>query len=127
MIDSPGHADFNQNTQSAIRITDGAFVLLDVIEGVRTQTTTVLRQALQDRVRPVLVINKMDRLLFELKIPPEEVYLKLLKMINDVNQLIQDYQTDENRWLTTELSPVNGSVIFTQHIVTGKQIGRAHV
>lgn len=113
MIDSPGHADFNQNTQSAIRITDGAFVLLDVIEGVQTQTTTVLRQALQDRVRPVLVINKMDRLLFELKIPPEEVYLKLLKMINDVNQLIQDYQTDENRWLTTELSPMNGSVIFT--------------
>ena len=113
MIDSPGHADFNQNTQSAIRITDGAFVLLDVIEGVQTQTITVLRQALQDRVRPVLVINKIDRLIFELQIPAEEVYLKILKMVSDVNKLIQDYQTDENRWFTTELTPANGSVIFT--------------
>lgn len=112
-IDSPGHVDFNQNTQSAIRITDGALVLLDAVTGVETQTVTVLRQALADRVRPVLIINKFDRLLFELQMPPEEVYAKLVKMINDVNQLIEDYQTEDNKWIQGDLSPCNGTVIFT--------------
>lgn len=113
MIDSPGHVDFNQNTQSAIRITDGALVLLDAVTGVETQTVTVLRQALADRVKPVLVINKFDRLLFELQMPPDEVYAKLVKMISDVNQLIEDYQTEENRWIQGNLSPTDGTVIFT--------------
>lgn len=113
MIDSPGHIDFNQNTQSAIRITDGAFVLLDAVAGVEVQTVTVLRQALADRVKPVLIINKFDRLLFELQLPPEEVYLRLVKMISDVNQLIEDYQTEDNRWIQGDLSPVDGTVIFT--------------
>lgn len=113
MIDSPGHADFNQNTQSAIRITDGALVLVDVVEGVQTQTVTVLRQALADRVKPVLVINKFDRLLFELQMQPDEVYTKLVKIIYDVNQLIEDYQTEDNKWIDGDLSPVNGTVIFS--------------
>lgn len=113
MVDSPGHADFNQNTQSAIRITDGALILVDVVEGVQTQTVTVLRQALADRVRPVLVINKFDRLLFELQMQPDEVYVKLIKIISDVNQLIEDYQTEDNKWIDGNLSPVNGTVIFS--------------
>lgn len=113
VVDTPGHAAFNQNTQSAIRITDGALVLVDIIEGLQVQTKTVLSQALADRVRPVLVINKFDRIIFQTKMPPEEVYLRLLTIVNETNQFIEDYQTEENKWMQGNLSPVNGTVIFT--------------
>lgn len=113
LIDTPGHSDFAQNTQSAMKVVDGAIVLLDAVSGIETQTTTVLRQALAERLKPVLVINKFDRFLHELKLEPEEAYQRCVKMIADVNNLIQEYQTEDNKWFDKELTPSDGSVIFT--------------
>jgi elongation factor 2 len=96
-----------------MKVVDGAVVLLDAVSGIETQTTTVVRQALSERLKPVLVINKFDRFLHELKLEPEEAYQRCVKMIADVNSLISEYQTEDNKWFDKELTPSDGSVVFT--------------
>ncbi|KAF8172714.1 P-loop containing nucleoside triphosphate hydrolase protein [Pholiota molesta] len=91
LIDSPGHLDFSSEVTAALRVTDGALVVVDCIEGVCVQTETVLRQALAERVMPVLVINKVDRALLELALDKESLYQSFLRSIESVNVIISTY------------------------------------
>ncbi len=111
LIDTPGHVDFGGDVTRAMRAVDGAIVLVDAVETIMPQTETVLRQALRERVKPVLFINKVDRLIKELKLTPEQMQERFIKIINEVNYLIQKYAEDEykNKWL---VHVEDGSVTF---------------
>ncbi|QKF94107.1 eukaryotic translation elongation factor 2 [Fadolivirus algeromassiliense] len=111
LVDSPGHVDFSSEVSAALRITDGAIVVVDAVEGVAVQTETVLRQALAEQVKPILLINKMDRYIFELSLSPEEAYNRIVNILNTVNSIISTYQS-ENSELKLELSPELGNVFF---------------
>ena len=88
LIDTPGHVDFGGNVTRAMRAIDGTFVLICAVEGIMPQTETVLKQALRERVKPVLFINKVDRLIKELKLGPEDMQKRFFKLITDFNNLI---------------------------------------
>ncbi len=91
LIDSPGHIDFSSEVSTASRLCDGAVVLVDVVEGVCSQTVTVLRQAWIEKITPILVLNKIDRLYNELKLTPYEAYIHLSKTIEQVNSVLGSF------------------------------------
>jgi elongation factor 2 len=91
LIDSPGHVDFSSEVTAALRVTDGALVVVDTVEGVCVQTETVLRQALTERIKPVVVINKVDRALLELQVSKEDLYQSFSRTIESVNVVISTY------------------------------------
>jgi len=91
LIDSPGHVDFSSEVTAALRVTDGALVVVDCIEGVCVQTETVLRQAIAERIKPVLFVNKLDRIFLELQMDPEEAYQNFTRAIESVNVVIATY------------------------------------
>jgi len=111
LIDTPGHVDFTGKVTRALRAIDGAVVVVDAVEEVMVQTETVTRQALNERVRPVLFINKIDRLIKELKLTPEETQKKLMRIIRDFNNLIDVYGEPEfkKKW---KVDVAKGSVAF---------------
>ncbi|MEM4260060.1 MAG: elongation factor EF-2 [Candidatus Woesearchaeota archaeon] len=111
LIDTPGHVDFGGDVTRAMRAVDGTIVLCCAVEGIMPQTETVLKQALRERVKPILFINKVDRLIKELKLTPEEMQERFKKIIMNVNQLILDIGGEEygKRW---QLNVANGSVCF---------------
>ncbi|MFC1787273.1 GTP-binding protein, partial [Halobacteriota archaeon] len=89
LIDTPGHVDFGGDVTRAMRAVDGAIVVVDAVEGIMPQTETVLRQALKENVKPVLFVNKVDRLINELKVDKKEMQFRLSKLIDEVNELIK--------------------------------------
>ncbi|CAD6506106.1 BgTH12-07036 [Blumeria graminis f. sp. triticale] len=91
LIDSPGHIDFSSEVSTASRLCDGAVILIDAVEGVCSQTITVLRQAWVERLKSLLVINKMDRLVTELKMTPSEAYTHLSKLLEQVNAVLGSF------------------------------------
>ncbi|KAI9790318.1 MAG: Cytoplasmic GTPase/eEF2-like protein (ribosomal biogenesis) [Piccolia ochrophora] len=91
LIDSPGHVDFTSEVSTASRLCDGAVVLVDAVEGVCSQTVTVLRQTWIEHLQPLLVINKMDRLITELKMSPAEAYTHLSKLLEQVNAVVGSF------------------------------------
>jgi elongation factor 2 len=97
LIDTPGHIDFSGAVTRSLRAVDGALVVVDAVEGPMTQTETVLMQALRERVRPILFINKVDRLIREIKLTPEEMQRKFAKIIVRVNTLIEKYAPPEHK------------------------------
>jgi len=111
LIDTPGHVDFTGKVTRALRAIDGAVVVVDAVEEVMVQTETVTRQALQERVKPVLFINKVDRLIRELKLDLDEIQKKLARIINDFNNLIELYGEKEQRekW---KVDAAKGNVAF---------------
>jgi len=95
LIDTPGHVDFGGDVTRAMRAVDGAVVLACAVDGVMPQTETVLRQALKERVKPVLFINKVDRMIKELQLTPEQMMERFTNIILKVNQLIQANAPEE--------------------------------
>ena len=91
LIDSPGHVDFSSEVTAALRVTDGALVVVDTIEGVCVQTETVLRQALGERIKPVVIINKVDRALLELQLEKEDLFQNFSRVVESVNVVIATY------------------------------------
>mgnify|MGYP003969140325 CR=1 FL=1 len=111
LLDTPGHVDFGGDVTRAMRAVDGAVVLACAVEGVMPQTETVLKQAIQDRVKPVLFINKVDRLIREVKLTPEAMQEKFVKIITNVNKLIKDIAPAQYKesW---QVNVLDGSVAF---------------
>lgn len=111
LVDTPGHVDFGGDVTRAMRAVDGTIVLICAVEGIMPQTETVFRQALREYVKPVLFINKVDRLIKELKLTPEKMMERFQKLIKDVNLLIDQYAPKEykDQW---KVAVKNGSVAF---------------
>eukprot|EP01069_Polyplicarium_translucidae_P005105 Polyplicarium_translucidae@DN2722_c0_g1_i1.p1 len=110
LIDSPGHVDFSSEVTAALRVTDGALVVVDTVEGVCVQTETVLRQALAERIKPVLHVNKVDRALLELQMDGEEIYQTFSRTIENVNVIIATY--NDELMGDVQVSPDKGTVSF---------------
>merc|ERR1711976_1064161 len=110
LVDSPGHVDFSSEVTAALRITGGAMVGVGCIEGCAVQTETVLRQALQERVRACLFVNKVDRCILELQMEPEDMYGRFRKAIEDVNVIVATYQ--DTLMGDVQVSPDKGTVAF---------------
>mmetsp|Transcript_20308 Transcript_20308/g.30015 ORF Transcript_20308/g.30015 Transcript_20308/m.30015 type:complete len:860 (+) Transcript_20308:59-2638(+) len=110
LIDSPGHVDFSSEVTAALRVTDGALVVVDTVDGVCVQTETVLRQAISERVRPCLMVNKVDRALLELQLPPEDLYQAFARAIESVNVIIATYNDEVMG--DVQVYPDKGTVAF---------------
>ena len=111
LIDTPGHVDFGGDVTRAMRAVDGCFILACAVEGPMPQTETVVRQALKEKVKPVLFINKVDRLINELKVTPEDMLKRFEETIIKVNKLIRQFAPEDKKkeW---QVSVLDGTVAF---------------
>eukprot|EP00058_Branchiostoma_floridae_P010406 XP_002595894.1 hypothetical protein BRAFLDRAFT_128665 [Branchiostoma floridae] len=105
LIDSPGHVDFSSEVTAALRVTDGALVVVDCVSGVCVQTETVLRQAISERIKPVLFMNKMDRALLELQLEKEDLYQNFARTVENVNVIVATYADEDG--------PMGNIMVFT--------------
>lgn len=128
LMDTPGHVDFNDKVARALRTIDGVIVVVDAVEEIMAQTQIVMRQALGARVKPILFINKIDRLIKEMKLPEKEIQKRLIRIINDFNNIIGIYCEEEfkDEW---KVNPAKGSVIFGSALdkwgfILGKREGK---
>jgi elongation factor 2 len=111
LLDTPGHVDFSGDVTRAMRAVDGCIILVDAVEGVMPQTETVVRQALKELVKPVLFLNKVDRLIKEVKLTPQEMEKRFISIINHVNELINNIAPEgyKEKW---KVAVAEGSVAF---------------
>ena len=133
LVDCPGHMDFSSDVSTATRLCDGALIVVDVVEGVCTQTHAVLFKALKERLRPCLILNKIDRLIIDMKLNATEAFYHLRRLIEKINAVaftlvnseIRNYEETKLHnpesvdFLDTEkllndwqLTPENGNIIF---------------
>ena len=111
LIDTPGHVDFGGDVTRAMRAVDGCFILACAVEGPMPQTETVVRQALKEKVKPVLFINKVDRLINELQVTPEDMMERFKETITKVNKLIRQFAPEEMK-KSWQVSVGDGTVAF---------------
>jgi elongation factor 2 len=111
LIDTPGHVDFGGDVTRAMRAVDGCIIVVCAVEGAMPQTETVIRQAIREKVKPILFINKVDRLINELRVTPEEMQSRFIKIINKFNELI-DRVIDEDFKGKWNVKVEDGSVAF---------------
>ncbi|KAJ3251721.1 hypothetical protein HK103_002176 [Boothiomyces macroporosus] len=104
-IDTPGHVNFTDEMTAALRIADGAILLVDAVEGVMANTENIIKQLVNENIPFFLMVNKVDRLILELKLPPEDAYFKLKHTIEEVNSIL--FKISDIR-----LSPEKGNVLF---------------
>ncbi len=111
LIDTPGHVDFGGDVTRAMRAVDGCIIVVCAVEGAMPQTETVIRQAIREKVKPVLFINKVDRLINELRVTPEEMQNRFIKIINKFNELLDRVVADDfkGKW---NVKVDDGSVAF---------------
>ena len=112
LIDSPGHVDFSSEVTAALRVTDGALVVVDCVSGVCVQTETVLRQAIAERIKPVLFMNKMDLALLTLQLEPEDMYQAFTRIVENVNVIIATYSDESGPMGDIKVDPSKGNVGF---------------
>lgn len=112
LIDSPGHVDFSSEVTAALRVTDGALVVVDCVSGVCVQTETVLRQAIGERIKPVLFMNKMDRALLELQLNQEDLFQTFQRIVENTNVIIATYGEETGPMGPIMVDPAIGSVGF---------------
>ncbi|CAK7263464.1 hypothetical protein SEPCBS57363_000572 [Sporothrix epigloea] len=111
ILDTPGHVDFADEVASSLRLVDGVCLVVDVVEGMQQHTDMIVRHAALEGLPLTLIINKVDRLILELKLPPNDAYYKLKSTIEAVNKVIFDTlpgEIDDAR----RLSPEKGNVLF---------------
>lgn len=112
LIDTPGHVDFGGDVTRAMRAVDGCIVLVCAVEGIMPQTETVLKQALRERVKPILFINKVDRLIKELQLSPQEMQQRFIKIIANVNKMIKNIAGSDEVAQQWQVKVDDGSVCF---------------
>lgn len=110
MLDTPGHVNFVDEVASSIRLADGVVLVVDVVEGVQANTDQIIKHAVLEGLPLTLVVNKMDRLILELKLPPNDAYFKLKHVIEEINTVIENVLPGQGaKW---RLSPEKGNVAF---------------
>jgi len=109
VFDTPGHVNFSDEVTAAIRLCDGVCVFVDAAEGVMLNTERLIKHAVHERMAITVCINKIDRLILELKLPPQDAYYKLRHIVEELNALMSLYSDEEN---TQVLSPLLGNVCF---------------
>jgi len=111
LIDTPGHVDFGGDVTRAMRAVDGCIIVVCAVEGAMPQTETVIRQAIREKVKPILFINKVDRLINELRVTPEEMQNRFIKIISKFNELLDRVVADDfkGKW---NVKVEDGSVAF---------------
>jgi len=112
LIDSPGHVDFSSEVTAALRVTDGALVVVDCVSGVCVQTETVLRQAIAERIKPIVFMNKMDRALLELQLEQEDLFQTFQRIVESVNVIIATYSDEDGPMGNIQVDPTKGTVGF---------------
>ncbi|XP_064613567.1 LOW QUALITY PROTEIN: 116 kDa U5 small nuclear ribonucleoprotein component-like [Liolophura sinensis] len=109
LFDTPGHVNFSDEVTAAFRLSDGCVIFVDAAEGVMLNTERLIKHAVQEKMAVTICINKVDRLILELKLPPTDAYYKLRNILDEVNSIISLYAEDtENR----RVSPILGNVCF---------------
>ncbi|KAL9608932.1 MAG: hypothetical protein Q9167_006255 [Letrouitia subvulpina] len=110
IIDTPGHVNFVDEVASALRLVDGVVLVVDVVEGVQINTEQIIKYAVLEDLPLTLVINKMDRLILELKLPPNDAYFKLKHVVEEVNTVIENTMPGQGE--KRRVSPEKGNVAF---------------